>query len=124
MKELKLKIEKEIREIEELTDFYLARHDEDPLGTCIDRFMAMLVVALVSIIVFSVCAVFFALMGEPLIVLGVLGIGLALYILTWIFATAGEKVNKAKEAEYDRYISNLLKDEKRDRDAQHEQEKA
>ena len=100
------------------------RHDEDPLGTCIDRFMAMLVVALVSIIVFSVCTVFFALMGEPLIVLGVIGIGLALYILTWIFATAGEKVNKAKEAEYDRYISNLIKDEKRDRDAQHEQEKA
>ena len=32
MKELKLKIEKEIREIEELTDFYLARHDEDPLN--------------------------------------------------------------------------------------------
>ena len=32
MKELKLKIEKEIREIEELTDFYLERHDEDPLN--------------------------------------------------------------------------------------------
>jgi len=32
MKELKLKIEKEIREIEELTDFYLEKHDEDPLN--------------------------------------------------------------------------------------------
>lgn len=32
MKELKLKIEKEIREIEELTNFYLEKHDEDPLN--------------------------------------------------------------------------------------------
>lgn len=32
MKELKLKIEKEIRELEELTDFYLEKHDEDPFN--------------------------------------------------------------------------------------------
>ena len=36
MKELKLKIEKEIKELEELTDFYLVRHDEDPLNKRIE----------------------------------------------------------------------------------------
>ena len=37
MKELKLKIEKEIREIEELTNFYLEKHDEDPLNKRIEE---------------------------------------------------------------------------------------
>ena len=37
MKELKLKIEREIKEIEELTDFYLKRHDEDPLNRRIEE---------------------------------------------------------------------------------------
>lgn len=32
MEELKLKIEKEIREIDELTDYYLERLDENPLN--------------------------------------------------------------------------------------------
>ena len=37
MKELKMKIEKEIREIEELTNFYLEKHDEDPLNKRIEE---------------------------------------------------------------------------------------
>ena len=37
MKELKLKIEKEIKELEELTDFYLERHDEDPFNKRVEE---------------------------------------------------------------------------------------
>lgn len=37
MKELRLKIEKEIKDIEELTEFYLLRHDEDPLNKRIEE---------------------------------------------------------------------------------------
>ncbi len=100
------------------------RRDDDLLGTCIDRLMAMLVVVMVSIIVFMISASLFALADRPMILLSSTAIAAGIYLLTWAVAKAGEKVNKAKEAEYDRYISNSLKDEKRDGDAQYEQEKA
>lgn len=100
------------------------KRDDDLLGTCVDRLMAMLIVVLVSLIAFMIGVSLFALAGRPMILLSSAAIAAGIYLLTWAVAKAGEKVNKAKEAEYDRYISNLLKDEKRDGDAQHEQEKA
>lgn len=100
------------------------RRDDDLLGTCIDRLMAMVVVVLVSLIVFMISVSLFALAGRPVILLSSAAIAAGIYLLTQAVAKAGKKINKAKEAEYNRYISNLIKDEKRDGDARHEQEKA